>query len=128
MNTKQTLKILSVAAIIFGVLTIFSGGRALFGDAQARASVGNAVSFVLWFNFLAGFVYMLTGYAVRRGLPWASGVAKALVVTTAMVAAVFGWHVVNGGAYEMRTVGALVLRLLFWVAVVMLINRVAKQA
>ena len=128
MNPKQTLKILSVAAVIFGVLTIFSCGRALFGDAQARASVGNAVSFVLWFNFLAGFVYMLTGYAVWRGLPWASGVAKALVVTTTIVAAAFGWYVVNGGAYEMRTVGALVLRLLFWVAVVMLINRVAKQA
>ncbi len=127
MTSQQTLKILSVMAIVFGTLTVVSGGLALFGDAQARASVGNAVSFVLWFNFLAGFVYMLTGFAIWRGLHWAVGAAKGLVLTTAIVAAAFGWHVVSGGAYEARTVGALLFRLLFWVAVVWVAVRVAKQ-
>jgi len=60
MKKPDRLKVLAVIAMAFGALTVFSGGRALFGDAQARAAVGNAVPFVLWFNFLAGFAYVLT--------------------------------------------------------------------
>ena len=40
------------ASPLFGVLTIVSGGVALFGGSDARAAVGDAVPFVLWFNFL----------------------------------------------------------------------------
>ncbi len=126
MTTQRTLKILSIIAILFGVLTVYSGGLALFGDALARASVGNAVGFVLWFNFLASFAYVLTGFALWRGLHWATGAAKLLALTTGLMAAAFGWHVMGGGAYEMRTVGALVLRLLFWVALVAVAVRAAK--
>ena len=32
------LKVLALIAIVFGAMTIFSGGRALFGDEQARAA------------------------------------------------------------------------------------------
>lgn len=47
--------------VVFGALTIVSGGQALFGSAAAQTAVGNAVPFVLWFNFLSGFVYVLVG-------------------------------------------------------------------
>lgn len=41
-------------AVVFGALTIFSGGKAMFDGAAAQGAVGNAVPFVLWFNFLSG--------------------------------------------------------------------------
>lgn len=111
------LKTLSIVAIVFGVITVFSGGRALFGDAAAQAAVGNAVGFVLWFNFLAGFAYVLVGAALWQGQRWASGGAGVLALATALVAAAFGWHVMGGGAFEMRTVGAMIIRLTFWLTV-----------
>ncbi len=80
---NNLLKTLSIAAIIFGVITVLSGGRALFGDAAAQAAVGNAVGFVLWFNFLAGFAYVLVGAALWRGRRWASWGAGALALATA---------------------------------------------
>lgn len=40
------LNIAAVVAVIFGLLTVISGGRALFGDVD----MGAVVSFVLWFN------------------------------------------------------------------------------
>lgn len=43
----------AIVAVLFGILTVLSGGRALFGNDTARAAVGNAVAFVLWFNFVA---------------------------------------------------------------------------
>lgn len=118
MATTRFSRPLATVAIVFGALTVFSGGRALFGDAEARAAVGQAVGFVLWFNFLAGFIYVLAGLGLWLGQPWARTLAWALVIGTTLMAAAFGLHIMNGGGFETRTVGALALRLGFWVTVV----------
>lgn len=128
MNTSRLLKILAAVAIVFGVLTVFSGGRALFGGTGARAAVGNAVDFVLWFNFLAGFAYVLSGFGLWRGRRWAARAAGLLALATAFVASAFAVHLAGGGAYETRTVGALALRLLFWVVVAVVALRVLKPS
>ncbi len=117
MQTSQLLRPLAGVAIVFGALTVFSGGRALFGGAEAAAAVGNAVPFVLWFNFLAGFAYVLTGFGLWHRARWAVRAAALLAATTAAVALAFGVQVMGGVAYEVRTVGALALRLLFWMLV-----------
>jgi uncharacterized membrane protein (UPF0136 family) len=124
MTSHRTLRFWAAAAMLFGVLTVFSGGRALFGDAAARASLGKVVDFVLWFNFLAGFVYVLAGWLLWQGQRWGRHLAMGLAASTALVAAAFGVHVLGGGGFEMRTVGALALRLGFWVAVAVLARSV----
>lgn len=126
MKSERKLKWLAMAAIVFGVLTVVSGGRALFGDAQARADLGNIVPFVLWFNFTAGFVYVLAGVALLRLKPWAATVALLLAVATVLVFLAFVGHITIGGAFEMRTVGALSLRSLFWIAVALVALRAMK--
>jgi hypothetical protein len=128
MASTRFQKPLAAAALVFGALTVFSGGQALFGDAAARAAVGQAVGFVLWFNFLAGFFYMLAGLGLWRGQPWARSLAWALALSTALVAGAFALHVLNGGAFEVRTVGALALRLGFWIAVIALTPRMKSPA
>ena len=85
--------------------------------ADTRAALGHTVGFVLWFNFLAGFVYVVAGLGLWLGRRWGLWLATALALGTALVAVAFGLHVLDGGAYEMRTVGALALRLGFWVVV-----------
>ena len=117
------LQVLAALAIVFGALTVFSGGRALFGGAAAQAAVGNAVGFVLWFNFLAGFFYVLTGAGLWLAQRWAAWAASLLALATALVAGAFGVHVLGGGAYEMRAVGALAVRLVFWVMVAIVAQR-----
>ena len=120
MPSSSTIKVLSALALVFGAVTLVSGGRALFGDAAARAAVGNAVGFVLWFNFLAGFAYIAAATGLWLGRPWAASLAVLLAIATALVAAGLGVHVFSGGAYEMRTVGALALRFGFWAVVSLL--------
>lgn len=110
-------------AVIFGLLTIVSGGRALFGGPAAVAAVGDAIPFVLWFNFLSGFVYVLAGVGIVMGRRWGVLLAIGLVVTIAAVFALFGLYVFQGGAFEMRTVGAMSLRLVVWVAIAALAAR-----
>jgi hypothetical protein len=53
--------VISMIAMGFGLLTIKSGGTILFGEDAAREAAGNYVPFVLWFNFLAGFAYVIAG-------------------------------------------------------------------
>lgn len=97
-------------AVAFGLLTLVSGGKALFGTAD----MGAVVPFVLWFNFLAGFAYVAGGLLLWRGHRLAWPVALAILIATAAVFAAFGLRVATGGAYEMRTVGAMTLRTGFW--------------
>ena len=77
---NRKLTIAAIIAMVFGALSILAGGLALFGGTATEVAVGDAVPFVLWFNF--------------------------------------GVHVVRGGAFEMRTVGAMILRALVWMAIV----------
>ena len=128
MKSSTVIKVLAAIALVFGALTLVSGGRALFGDAAARAAVGNVVGFVLWFNFLAGFAYLAAAIGLWLGRRWAVALAALLAIATALVAAGFGMHVLNGGAYEMRTVGAMALRLVFWVAVAIVVNAAFSRA
>lgn len=108
------LKAAGAIGLVFGLLTIFSGGMALFGGEAARAAVGNAVPFVLWFNFTAGFFYVLAGLGLLLNRSWAVWLSIAIAVATVLVLAAFGLHVAGGGLYEMRTVGAMLLRTTVW--------------
>ncbi len=101
-------------AVLFGLLTISAGGRALFGSAEARAAVGDAVPFVLWFNFLAGFAYVAAGAGLFLCRRWAVRLAIAIFAATILVTLAFAAHLALGGAYEMRTVGAMSLRTIVW--------------
>ncbi len=108
---------ISLFAVVFGLLTLKEGGSILFGGDAARAAAGNYVPFVLWFNFLAGFAYIVAGIGLWLQQRWAVGLAIAIASATAFVFAVFGMYVLSGGAYEPRTVIAMTARTLVWTAI-----------
>jgi hypothetical protein len=111
------IRAVSVVAVGFGLLTIKEGGAVLFGSGTARSAAGNYVPFVLWFNFLAGFTYVIAGAGLWLRRRWAVWLAAAIAAATATVFAAFGVHIYTGGAYEIRTVVAMSVRTLVWVAV-----------
>lgn len=79
--------------------------------------MGNAVPFVLWFNFIAGFLYVIAGLGLLLKARWAVRLSIAIALATALVLAAFGLHVAGGGLYEMRTVGAMLLRTAVWATI-----------
>ncbi|MGE0629890.1 MAG: hypothetical protein AB7O43_18965 [Hyphomicrobiaceae bacterium] len=113
------LKVAAAVAVIFGLLTIVSGGRALF----AGADMGAVVPFVLRFNFAAGFAYILAGVGLWRGTGWGRALSAGIALATAAVFAAFLLHVWQGGAYEARTMGAMILRTGVWIAIAALAIR-----
>lgn len=115
--SRIAIMIAAAIAVLFGLATIVSGGRALFGGPEARAAVGAAVGFVLWFNFVAGFAYVLAGIGLFMRQRWAARLAMLIAASTLAVFAAFGVHVALGGAFEMRTVAAMTLRSALWVVI-----------
>lgn len=107
----------SLVAILFGIATIKSGGAVLFFDGEARKAAGHYVPFILWFNFSAGFIYVTTGIGLWLRKPWAIGLAITLALTTLIAFAALGLHILNHGAYEMRTVIAMTIRSTLWVTI-----------
>ena len=113
----MTVRIAALVAVVFGIATVFSGGRVLFGPEAARVAAGAVVPFVLWFNFVAGFAYVLAGVGLWRGDPWAARLSAAIAAATALTYLAFGLHVLSGGAFERRTAVAMAIRTGLWTVI-----------
>lgn len=111
------IRIISLVAIMFGVMTIKEGGMVLFGDGAARTAAGNYVPFVLWFNFISGFAYVFAGAGLWLQQRWAVWLAISIAGAIIVTFLAFGAHVYSGGSYEKRTVIAMTLRALIWLAI-----------
>lgn len=116
--------ITSAVALTFGALTLVSGGRALFG----LTSEGDFVPFVLWFNFLSGFAYMAIGLGIALSTTWVASAATALAIAIVVIFALLGWHILQDNPYEMRTVGAMILRAGIWIAIAVYLHTITPKS
>jgi hypothetical protein len=123
---SKALRSAALVAIAFGVLTVVSGGRVLFGDGAAAA--GQFVPFIVWFNFTAGFAYVAAGAGLWLERRWALALAATLALSTAAAFAALGIHIAGGGAYEARTIAAMTLRTLTWCLIASLAWKVLGPA
>lgn len=121
-SSKHNVKwwVLALIAVFFGVLTIKSGAAVLFFDGEAREAAGNYVPFVLWFNFVAGFAYVIAGLGFLVRWSCAPRLAALIAVATLAMFVIFAIYVSNGGAYEVRTVIAMSIRFLVWLVIALL--------
>ena len=116
-NQPFGIWIVSIIAIAFGLLTIKSGGAVLFFDGIAREEAGNYVPFVLWFNFLSGFAYLVAGTGLFMQKTWAAWISVFIAVSIIIISTLLGLHILNDGLYETRTVAAMALRSAVWTSI-----------
>lgn len=110
------LTVVAIIAILFGLATIKEGGSVLFTEA-GKSGAGNYVPFVLWFNFLAGFAYVMAGVALFKLKSCSRRLAAVIAFSTVIVFIFLGIHILNGGAYEMRTIIAMTIRSTLWIII-----------
>jgi hypothetical protein len=115
----------AIVAAVFGAATIRAGGSVLFGDGAQAA--GNVVGFVLWFNFLAGFAYVVAGAGLWMRRHWSGQLALAIAAATVLMFGAFGIHVAAGGAFEARTAWAMTLRSALWILIALLAFRAIER-
>ena len=96
---------------LFGLITLAASSSILFNIGGAQAAAGDTVPAVLWMNFFTSFLYLIAAYGLFAHKAWTPGVLAIAVVLMLVAAIGFYYHVNNGGAYEVRTIGALVFRI-----------------
>lgn len=104
-------RILAAVAIVFGVVTILSGGRVLLG-----ADPGYVVyKPLLVYNTAMGFIYAGAGIAAWRSVVRGRAAAGAIFVLNLIVLAAVGTLYSNGGgAVAIESVHAMTLRTVVW--------------
>ena len=116
-SKPMSIWIVSIIAIVFGLLTIKSGGSVLFFEGAARENAGHYVPFVLWFNFVIGFVYLIAGAGLFMVQRWSVWLSIVIALATLVVFGLLGLHILNDGLFEFRTVGAMTLRTAVWTVI-----------
>jgi len=104
----------AIIAILFGLLTLKSGGEVLFINGVGREAAGNFIPYVLWFNFVMGLIYIIAGIGLWLQKKWAAWLSIFIAVSTLVVFAILGVHIYLGGLFEQRTIGAMTLRTSLW--------------
>lgn len=112
---KKTNFWIALIVFIFGLLTLVSGGRALFTEVGINAR-GNAVPLILWFNFVSGFFYLLASYFTFTLKGCAKKLALVLAGFNALALLYLVGHILQGGLFENRTLAAMSFRAIFWIA------------
>ena len=105
---------IGVFLIVFGLMTVVSGGKALFTDVGLQTR-GNIVPLVLWFNFIAGFFYVIAGIHTYRLKNCVKKLSVLLAVTNVAVFIYLLSHIFQGQLYETRTLVAMSIRTSLWV-------------
>lgn len=111
---NQALNFISVIVILFGLITLKEGGSVALNIGTARIDAGNYVPFVVWFNFLSGFVYIISGIGLWLKKTWAAKLSIFLLSSILAVYTLLFIHIFGGGLYETRTVFAMGFRSLIW--------------
>lgn len=120
------IRIAGLIALGFGALTIFSGGSILFADGTARQAAGNYVPFVLWFNFAAGFAYIVAGVGLIFWKRWAISLSMFIAIASLVVFAALGVVIFMGTPFEPRTLAAMTLRTVLWFTIAFMAISVSK--
>lgn len=114
---------LGAVAVIFGLMSLYSGGAVLFGSEEQRTAAGAVVPAVLWFNFLTAPAYVAAGIGILTWRRWGAQLALIVLLSLLGASAYLLQSVLAGTAYEMRTVLAMALRVALWAIIAALACR-----
>lgn len=120
---SKLLTAISLIAIVFGLITLVQGGRTLFTE-SGRAAMGEIVMPILWYNFIAGFFYIVAGALAFRAISGSRVLAALIAIGNGTALSYLAWYISQGGLYEQRTVIAMSFRTLLWVVLTALLFRV----
>ena len=102
---------------LFGLLTVFMGGSVIFDLFGIRAIEGNYVLFVVWANWICGFLYLIAAYGLLKQKRWTSKLLFAAFLLLAITFAAFIMHIQSGGIYERKTIFAMTFRTMITLAI-----------
>lgn len=116
---KKTITYTSVTfLVLFGLLTVFMGSSVIFDWFGIRKIEGNYVLFVVWANLLCGFLYLIAAYGFIKQKKWTVNILLTAVIILLTAFAGLAVHILIGGIYEKKTLGAMTFRTIFTILLI----------
>ena len=108
--------VVAIVLIAFALATLFMSSSVIFDWFGIRAKEGNYVPFIVWANFIAGFLYLISAYGFLKSKRWTFWIL--IRTTIILIMAFIGLlvHIGYGGIYETKTVGAMGFRIAITIA------------
>jgi len=113
MKTKKIINNVSATILtLFALLTLFLSSSVIFDWFGIRAKEGNYVLFIVWVNFVCSILYLFAAYGFVKRTKWTFWVllTSLVILTIAFIALLL--YANNGGIYEVKTIKAMLFRLL----------------
>lgn len=96
--------------LLFAALTIFMGGSVIFDLFGIREREGNYVLFVVWANWICGFLYVLAAYGFIKSKKWTAILLGGISIFLMLTFCKFYIYIQEGGIYEIKTIYAMTFR------------------
>lgn len=107
---KSVRYITSLALTALGLLSVFLTSSVIFDLFGIREMEGNYVLFIVYANFISGFIYIVSAYGLSTKKTWT---VKLLALSSIILIVAFvglNFHINNGGIYETKTFNAMIFR------------------
>jgi hypothetical protein len=108
-------KIFPIAALLFGVLTLAEGASRISSLDSAAMQAQGIIPAILYFNTISALLYLAAGTAALWHKKLAFQLALALSLTLLAMSGYLTFYIAGGGAFLTKTIGAMALRLTFWI-------------
>lgn len=114
---KAIPTLLATFLTVFGLVTLFLSTSIIFDLFGIRAKEGNYVLQVVLANFISAFCYLFGAYGILKGKKWTTSVLgfSALLLIASLIGLFI--HINSGGIYESKTIGAMLFRISFTLAI-----------
>ena len=107
---KSVRYITSLALTALGLLSVFLTSSVIFDLFGIREMEGNYVLFIVYANFISGFIYIVSAYGLSTKKTWT---VKFLALSSIILIVAFvglNFHINSGGIYETKTFNAMIFR------------------
>jgi len=113
MSKLKIKNILSLAAAIFGIITILASSSVLFDISYIFKKEGNYPMFILIVNFISGWLYILAAYGINYSKTFTLYLLPGILTMLFFSLSLFIQLMITGGMYEKETLVALSIRIAF---------------
>lgn len=113
MKTNKIFRyFIAIVLIAFALVTIFMSSSVIFDWFGIREKEGNYVSFIVWANFIAGFLYLISAYGLLKARKWTFRLLMGIAIGLLIALIVLALYINKGGVFEFKTVGAMSFRII----------------
>ena len=108
--------VIAILLIAFAAVTVFMSSSVIFDWFGIREKDGDYVPFVVWTNFIAGFLYLISAYGLLKARKWAFWILIGTILFLVIALIVLALYINYGGVFELKNVGAMGFRIALTIA------------